>query len=95
MKALDRHAGVIVTDADPNATVTLLSVTSNEPDNGLGDGDRPNDIVILDDFTFDLRAERSGTGDGRVYTITYQVTDFCGNSTVASATVTVPHSQGE
>lgn len=88
------EATVTVTDADPNATVTLLSATSNEPDNGLGDGDTPNDIVIVDDFTFDLRAERSGTGDGRVYTITYEVTDFCGNSTVASATVTVPHSQG-
>ena len=72
--------------------MTLLSVTSNEPDNGLGDGDRPNDIVILDDFTFDLRAERSGTGEGRIYTITYEVVDACGNSTVASATVTVPHS---
>jgi hypothetical protein len=88
------EATVTVTDADPNATVTLLSATSNEPDNGLGDGDTPNDIVIVDDFTFDLRAERSGTGDGRVYTITYEVTDFCGNSTVASAAVTVPHSQG-
>ena len=87
------EATVAVTDADPNATVTLFSVTSNESDNGLGDGDKPNDIVILDDFTFKLRAERSGTGDGRVYTITYEVTDFCGNSTVASAVVTVPHSQ--
>jgi hypothetical protein len=50
----------------------------------------PNDIVIIDDFTFDLRAERSGMGDGRVYTITYEATDSCGNSILASATVTVP-----
>ncbi|MBL7064891.1 MAG: VWA domain-containing protein, partial [Anaerolineae bacterium] len=68
---------------------------SNEPDNGLGDGDTPDDIVIVGDFTFKLRAERSGTGDGRIYTITYQVTDACGNSTIATATVTVPHSRGE
>jgi len=88
------HAIVNVSDNfDPNPTVTLLSVTSNEPDDGLGDGDTPNDIVIMNDFTFKLRAERSGTGEGRIYTITYQVTDSCGNSTVATATVTVPHNQ--
>jgi hypothetical protein len=77
---------------DPNPTLTLVSVTSNEPDDGLGDGDTPDDIVVVDDFTFKLRAERSGTGDGRVYTITYEATDACGNSTTATATVTVPHS---
>ncbi|NJD58053.1 MAG: DUF5011 domain-containing protein [Anaerolineae bacterium] len=65
-------------------------MTSNEPDNGLGDGDKPNDIVILDTYTLLLRAERSGLGQGRVYTITYQVTDACGNSTLASVTVRVP-----
>lgn len=75
---------------DPNPTVSLVSVTSNEPDDGLGDGDTAEDIVIVDDYTFYLRAERSGTGQGRVYTITYEVTDACGNSTLASATVAVP-----
>jgi hypothetical protein len=78
---------------DPNPTVTLVSMTSNEPDNGLGDGDMPNDIVINEDGTFDLRAERSGTGDGRIYTLTYMATDACGNTTKAMATVTVPFDQ--
>jgi predicted extracellular nuclease len=78
-------------DADP--TVTLVSVTSNEPDNGPDDGNTINDIVIIDDDTFSLRAERSGSGSGRIYTITYQVTDDCGNTTIASATVWVPLSQ--
>lgn len=82
---------VAVDNFDPNPTVTLVSVTSNEPDDGLGDGDTPNDIVILDDYTFQLRAERSGTGADRIYTITYQVVDACGNSAQVSATVTVPH----
>ena len=75
------------------STITLLSVTSNEPDSGLGNGDKANDIVIIDDFTFKLRAERSGGGDGRIYTITYQVTNVCGNSTIVTTTVTVPHNQ--
>jgi hypothetical protein len=89
------EAEVTVTDADPNPTVTLVSVTSNEPDNGDDDGDTINDIVIVDDYTFNLRAERSGIGTGRVYTITYQVTDACGNSTQQSASVYVPLSKGK
>ncbi len=60
-------ANLVVTDeCDPNPTVTLLSVSSNEPDNGLGDGDTANDIVGAgtgtDDRAFQVRAERSGTG---------------------------------
>jgi hypothetical protein len=72
----------------------LVSVTSNEPDNGADDGNTVNDIVIVDDTTFRLRAERSGVGSGRIYTITYEAEDDCGNTTRASATVTVPLSQG-
>ena len=88
-------ATVVVSDHfDPNPTVTLVSVTSNEPDDGLGDGDTPDDIVIVDDFTFKLRAERAGGEEDRIYTITYLVTDACGNSTEASVTVTVPHDMG-
>jgi len=75
------------------ASIMLLSVTSNEPDDGLGDGDTANDIVIVDNDTIQLRAERSGTGDGRVYTITYQATNTCGATVIATATVTVPHSK--
>jgi hypothetical protein len=47
--------------------------------------------MIIDKFRFDLRAERSGLGDGRVYTITYKAVDNCGNMTFVSVTVTVPH----
>jgi predicted extracellular nuclease len=80
-----------VTAADKAApTVTLVSVTSDEPDNGDDDGDTIDDIVIVDQDTFKLRAERSGIGDGRVYTVTYRATDACGNSTIKTATVTVP-----
>jgi hypothetical protein len=89
-------ATVSVSDnIDPNPLLEFVSVTSNEPDDGEDDGDTVNDIVIRNDFTFRLRAERSGVGTGRIYTITYRATDACGNSTEATATVTVPLSLGE
>ena len=79
-------------DFDPTPAVTLVSVTSNEPDNaaGGGDGNTTGDIVILDQDSFRLRAERDETGSGRVYTVTYRAADACDNTTTESATVTVP-----
>ena len=70
----------------------VLSATSNEPDGapGGGDGNTTNDIVVVDEDTFQVRAERDENRSGRVYTITYEVTDSCGNSSTASATVGVP-----
>ncbi len=94
-KYVDVTATVIASDNfDPNPTVTLLSVTSSEADDENGDGSTVDYIVIIDDYTFQLRAERSATNkDGRVYTITYQVEDACGNVTIESMTVLVPFSQ--
>ena len=79
---------------DDDVTLTLVSVTSNEPDwsRNFGYNHSP-DIIILDDFNFKLRAERDAHSDGRVYTITYLATDSCGNSTLVSKTVTVPKSK--
>lgn len=75
----------------------LESITSNEPDNGLGDGDTENDIQEANyntaDKTFKLRAERSGKGNGRIYTITYKATDSDGNTNTTTATVEVPHNR--
>ncbi len=95
-KYVEVTATVVVADNfDLSPTITLVSVESNEPDNGDDDGDTINDIVVVDDFTFMLRAERSGIGTGRVYTITYQVTDACGNSTIDTVPVYVPLSKGK
>jgi hypothetical protein len=64
-KYAEVHVTVTVYDVcDPSPTLTFLSIRSNEPDNGVGDGNTGNDIVIINDFTFNLRAERSGTGCG-------------------------------
>lgn len=78
-----------------NNTPILESITSNEPDNGLGDGDKPNDIQNAEfgtsDFTYDLRKERSGKGNGRIYTIIYSVEDESGNLSQNTIYITVPH----
>lgn len=87
---------VSATDAcQASLVVERLSVMSNEPDNGTDDGDTANDIVINGDGTISLRAERSGSGSGRTYTITYRAADRSGNSTTASATVSVPRDKGK
>ena len=77
------------------SATTSISVTSNEPENGLGDGDTGPDIVIVNDHLVSLRAERSGLGTGRVYTIRVNATDASGNTSTATATVTVPLNQGQ
>jgi uncharacterized repeat protein (TIGR01451 family) len=70
-----------------------LTVTSNEPINGLGDGDQSPDWVVSDDHNVQLRAERSGTGTGRIYTITVTATDSASNASTKAVTVLVPLNQ--
>ena len=82
---------------DANPQVTLLSIVSNEADNGLGDGDTAADIqgavFGTDDREFLLRAERAGNGSGRVYTVTYGATDASGNVANVVNKVTVMESR--
>ena len=39
-----------------------------------------------------IRAERSGAGAGRVYTVTVEATDAAGNATRKDMRITIPHS---
>lgn len=73
----------------------IVSVTSNEPINGLGDGDTAPDWQINGGLMVNLRAERSGKGSGRIYTITIECKDASGNTTTGKVTVNVPHDQGK
>jgi hypothetical protein len=97
-KLVDIWATVSVTDVcDDSPTFVLMSITSNEPDNGNGDGNTTNDIQDADfgtpDEHFKLRAERRGNGDGRKYTIVYQASDASGNTEDDTVCVRVPHDQ--
>ncbi len=84
-------------DPDGDATTTTITgVTQDEPLNGTGDGDTSPDATAGPaPNKVNVRAERSGTGDGRVYRIAFTVTDAHGGSCTGTATVGVPHDQGK
>jgi hypothetical protein len=66
-----------------------ITASSNEPDSGTGGGDVPQDIVINGGAVL-LRAERSPSGNGRVYTIAATGKDAAGTTTTVTATCSVP-----
>ncbi len=77
-------------DAEPVCKIS--SVSSNEPEDGLGDGNTAPDWKVTGDLSLNLRAERSGKGSGRIYTIAITCTDVCGNSSLpGNVVVNVPH----
>lgn len=91
-------ATVTVDDScDSAPVIRLKSITSDEPDDGLGDGDTADDIqgaaIGTKDLSFLLRSERGGGGDGRTYTVCYEAEDASHNVGVGCATVEVTHDQ--
>jgi hypothetical protein len=82
-----------------NVTVVfyyIYNITSNEPDNGLGDGDVANDWQIdMYGQNLLLRAERSGKGKGRVYSFNVWGYDESTNWFDQIVTVSVPHDKGK
>jgi len=95
-RLVDVAASVQTVDALSGTNgIALVSVTSNEADDGLGDGDLAEDVkgftIGTADLSGEIRAERSGQGAGRVYTLSYVASDLAGNTTTCAATVLVPH----
>jgi hypothetical protein len=81
-----------VADAvDPSPVTRILSVSSNEAADAAGDGHTEPDAQITGPLTVNLRAERSGTVSGRVYTITLESRDASDNASQRTVTVAVPH----
>jgi PKD domain len=82
---------------DPNSTdkvtITVTGVMSDEPVQGLGDGDASPDAIGQGASVL-LRAERAGAGNGRVYRVFFTATDnnVLGGSCSGMVTVTVPQS---
>jgi hypothetical protein len=89
-----RIVGVTDPDGDP-VTIRVTHVTQDEPVDGRGDGNTSPDAVISDGGRrVKVRAERSGLGDGRIYTVYFTATDDEGGDCSHWVKVVVPHDQG-
>jgi hypothetical protein len=97
-RMVDVDASVVASDVCSTPSVVLTSVTSNEADNGVADGNTINDIQDAEletpDFNLGLRAERAGGGNGRIYTAIYTAMDAAGNTNSAAGFAVVSHDQG-
>ena len=93
-KMKDVTVGYTATDNCSIIESCVITVSSNEPVNGTGDGDTAPDWEVIDDHHVKLRAERSGNGNGRIYTIKVTCTDQYGNSDSTTTGVSVAHDMG-
>lgn len=73
----------------------VIGVASNEAVDGTGDGNTAPDWQIVSSTQILLRAERSGQGSGRIYTVTVECRDAANNKSTATTAVTVLHDQGK
>jgi hypothetical protein len=73
------------------ADAVITQETSDEPVNAPASGNTRNDIIIVSDCrSAQLRIERQGGGNGRVYDIALHVQDPAGNQTATTVQVMVP-----
>lgn len=83
-----------VSDIDVIGRIT--SIYSDEPEDApTGDGNTLDDIVITGRSSFQLRSERMGNGNGRVYGVNFVVTDEAGNAVNGICRFHVRHSSSE
>ncbi len=79
---------------DPFNPGIFVPVISNEPDDGLGDGDCPNDFYFDQDGNLWLRAERAGPENTRIYSFVLWVEDIAGNYSEVLVEIPVTHDMG-
>jgi hypothetical protein len=86
---------------DPNPKCAVIAIASSEPPTGGGQGNTQPDFQFTTQYMtspatlpVQLRAEREGTGGGRVYTVTVNCKDAANNVSLPATTqVTVAHNQ--
>jgi hypothetical protein len=89
------NLSISTTDNCGLTTGKIISVSGNEPSERLADGTVRSAWQITGDLALLLRAERSGQGKGRTYTITIQCSDSAGSTVTKTVLVRVPHDQNE
>ncbi len=89
----DMQAVSGITDPDGDAvSIIIKSITQDEPVLGNSDKTAP-DATGLGTGVAKIRAERDGSGNGRVYQIGFEANDGRGGTCNSAITITVPHSQ--
>jgi hypothetical protein len=86
--------GVIDPDGDA-LTITIDSIFQDEAVDAKGSGNTAPDGGGIGTSTADVRAERVGRGNGRVYHIDFTADDGNSGACVGEVTVGVPHDQGQ
>jgi predicted extracellular nuclease len=86
--------GVTDADGDP-LTYTIEAIFQDELVDDGGDGSTAPDGNIGEGNAFELRAERAGDGNGRVYYVDFTVDDGRGGTCTGEVWVGVPHDQGK
>ena len=90
---IEAHAS----DIGGGPVLLQASATSSEDPDKAGDGHTIPDIIgpVIDQvagrIVYQLRAERSGKGPGRTYTIVITATDAANNQSTATVTCLAPH----
>lgn len=77
--------GLSAISSEPNLHVQVFS---DEPESGRGD-------AVLANGVLQLRSQREGKSDGRVYLIVVTAADPCGNVAVCCTTVVAPHDSSQ
>lgn len=94
-KFVDIHVnGVTDPEGDP-VTITIDKIYQDEPIQYIGSGNFEPDGKGIGTSTASVRAERSGTGNGRVYHIYFTASDGRGGICHGEIHVSVPHDQNK
>jgi hypothetical protein len=90
-------SGATDSDIGDSAALVVDGITQDELVNGLGDGDTSPDGFLSSPLSdkAQVRTERSGLEDGRVYRLHFTATDTHGATCSGFVTVGVPHDQGK
>jgi hypothetical protein len=95
-RMVDIPLGSAIAATDPDGDVVSLvvtGVTQDEPVLGPGSGQMAPDAVGVGTGVATVRAERAGSGNGRVYRVAYMGSDNRGGTCTGTFDVSVPHSQ--
>jgi len=76
-------------------SLTVTSILQDELVNELGDGSTESDARFLNTAQPQVRSERSGLGDGRIYELTFSASTESGDSCEGSVLMGVPHDRND